>query len=678
MNRYSEDTLVQQTTADYLDQQLKWDASVYAYNTEDYGPDSLLGRQSDREVVLTRYLRAALVKLNPELPEAAYDEALRQIVSTSAAQSLVAANREKYRLIRDGVPVKFRNRQEELEQKRLRVIDFDDPKNNHFLCVRELWVRGDLYRRRADIVGFVNGLPLIFMELKNLHKDIRAAYEKNYLDYLDTVPHLFHHNAIVVLANGIDAKLGGITSRFEHFREWKRLREEDPGAVEMETLLKGVCRRDNFLDLLENFIVFDDSSGETRKIIAHNHQFLGVNRAITSLEERKTRQGKLGVFWHTQGAGKSYSIVFFTRKVHRRLGGNFTFLILTDRVDLDTQIYKTFAGCGVVDHDRDPCRAASGPHLNALLGEHKAYIFSLIQKFNRRVEPEQPYSERDDVIVITDEAHRTQYGTLALNMRNALPNASYMGFTGTPLLAKDRATSREVFGGYIHTYKFSEGVADGVILDLVYEARDIDQRLTSQESVDEWFELVSKDLNDWQKAELKSHWGTLQNVLSSESRMRKVIQDIIRDFKRRRRLNDGSGNAILVASSIYEACKYYELFQKTPFKGKCAVVTSYNPQAQDVSREETGANTETDKQFIYNTYQDLLNDVEARPNMNKTEAYEEQAKTLFTREPANMKLLIVVDKLLTGFDAPPCTYLYIDKSMQDHGLFQAICRTNRL
>ncbi|MCB0832783.1 MAG: type I restriction endonuclease subunit R, partial [Bacteroidetes bacterium] len=226
MNRYNEDTLVQQTTADYLDQQLDWDASVYAYHNEDFGPDSLLGRQSDREVVLTRYLRAALVKLNPELPEAAYDEALRQIVSTSAAQSLVAANREKYRLIRDGVPVKFRNGQDELEHRRLRVIDFDDPKNNHFLCVRELWVRGDLYRRRADIVGFVNGLPLIFMELKNLHKDIRAAYEQNYLDYLDTVPHLFHHNAMVVLANGIDAKLGGITSRFEHFHEWKRLREE--------------------------------------------------------------------------------------------------------------------------------------------------------------------------------------------------------------------------------------------------------------------------------------------------------------------------------------------------------------------------------------------------------------------------------------------------------------------
>lgn len=259
-----------------------------------------------------------------------------------------------------------------------------------------------------------------------------------------------------------------------------------------------------------------------------------------------------------------------------------------------------------------------------------------------------------------------------------MPNAVFIGFTGTPLLKKDKATSLEVFGHYIHSYVFSDAVKDGVVLDLVYEARDIDQKLTSQESVDEWFELVSKDLNEWQKDELKKHWGTMQNVLSSESRMRKVVQNIILDFKRRRRLNDGRGNAILVSSSIYEACKYFTLFQKSPFKGKCAIVTSYNPQTRDVTKEETGANTETDKQFIYNVYNEVLKDIEPKPNLSKSETYEDWAKGLFTKEPANMKLLVVVDKLLTGFDAPPCSYLYIDKSMQDHGLFQAICRTNRL
>ncbi len=283
-----------------------------------------------------------------------------------------------------------------------------------------------------------------------------------------------------------------------------------------------------------------------------------------------------------------------------------------------------------------------------------------------------------EVFVFVDECHRTQSGKLHRVMKAIMPNAVFIGFTGTPLLKKDTQTSLEVFGGYIHTYKFSEGVEDGVVLDLVYEARDIDQRLGSEDKIDAWFEAKTRGLNDWQKDELKNRWGTLQNVLSSKSRIDRVVSDIIFDFSVKPRLSSERGNAILVVSSIYEACKYFALFQKTPFKDKCAVVTSYNPQTRDVTKEEVGANTETDKQFIYNAYNELLKDLDAKPGMTKTETYEERAKDLFIREPANMKLLVVVDKLLTGFDAPPCTYLYIDKSMQDHGLFQAICRTNRL
>jgi len=334
-------------------------------------------------------------------------------------------------------------------------------------------------------------------------------------------------------------------------------------------------------------------------------------------------------------------------------------------------------------------RTNSGRDLMSQLGQAKPRLLcSLVHKFGRKDVDDfeafieqvraQPSVTVGDVFVFVDECHRSQSGKLHRAMKAMMPNAVFIGFTGTPLLKKDRQTSFEVFGNYIHTYKFSEAVEDEVVLDLIYEARDIDQRLGAEDRIDAWFEAKTRALNDWQKDELKKKWGTMQNVLSSKSRMDRVVSDIIFDFSVKPRLSSERGNAILVASSIYEACKYFGLFQKTLFKGKCAVVTSYNPLAQNVTREETGANTETDKQFIFNTYTELLKDVDARPAMTKTETYEEWAKTLFTKEPANMKLLVVVDKLLTGFDAPPCTYLYIDKSMQDHGLFQAICRTNRL
>ena len=357
--KYNEDTLVQETTANYLRDQLGWE-SVYAYNEEKFGPEGTLGRKDETEVVLTRYLGEALIKLNPGLPQEAYQAAIREITQPTISQSLLHANREKYNLLREGVLVSYRDEKGALKKARLRVFDFENPEANHFLCVRELWIKGDLYRRRADIVGFVNGLPLLFMELKNVHRDLRRAYEENLSDYKDTIPHLFEHNAVIVLGNGTTAKIGSLSSRYKHFREWKRLAEDEPGAVDMETLLKGICSKANFIDLFENFILFDESKETLVKIVAQNQQFLGVNLAVDAVRNRESLDGKLGVFWHTQGAGKSYSIVFFARKVHRHIGGNFTFLVLTDRDDLDGQIYGTFAGCGVVNNDKDPCRAGSG------------------------------------------------------------------------------------------------------------------------------------------------------------------------------------------------------------------------------------------------------------------------------------------------------------------------------
>jgi type I restriction enzyme R subunit len=697
---YTEDTLVQQTTAEYLEQQLGWN-SVYAYNNEDFGPDSLLGRKLDREVVLTRPLRFKLEELNPGLPGEAYEDAVRQIVGSATAQSLAAINREKYSLLRDGVQVTFRNEKGERVRERLRVFDFSDPLQNDFLCVRELWIRGDLYRRRADIVGFVNGVPLLFMELKNVNKDIRAAYERNFKDYKDTVPHLFHHNALVVLANGVDAKLGSVTSRFEHFHEWKRLAEEQPGAVDMETLLKGVCDKTTLMDLTENFILFDDSAGEPRKILARNHQFLGVNRAIDAVRDREQRDGKLGVFWHTQGAGKSYSMVMFTRKVHRKLGGNFTFLVLTDRDDLDTQIYKTFAGCGVVDNDRDPCRASSGEHLSELIAQHKSHIFSLIQKFNQDVDADEGYTQRDDVIVITDEAHRTQYGTLALNMRNALPNASYIGFTGTPLFKDDEIT-RRVFGGYISTYDFQRAVEDKATVPLYYDARgdklgvavgDLNDRIA--EKLEE-LETDDIDVEQRLEQELKRDY----HIITADKRLDQVARDFVLHYSKAWE----TGKAMLVCIDKITCVRMYNLIVKywneRIAELEVALRSATDEQDEQYRRRQIEWMRQTRTAVVVSEEQGEVEkfrkwDLDITPHrrlikegmdlpesMRRLPQFRNMQRLAledaFKEEQHPFRIAIVCAMWLTGFDVPNLSTLYLDKPLKAHTLMQAIARANRV
>lgn len=699
MSRYTEDTLVQQTTANYLEQQLQWE-SVYAYNNEDFGPGSLLGRASDREVVLTRPLREKLVALNPGLPDAAYDDALRQIVATVTSQTLAATNREKYDLIRDGVQVTFRNDKGERVRQRLRLFDFDVPENNHFLCVRELWVRGDLYRRRADIIGFVNGIPLLFIECKNIHRNLKTAFEQNFSDYLDTIPHLFHHNAIVMFGNGEQAKIGSITSRWGHFNEWKRLDEEAPGAVDMETLLKGVCEKRNFLDLVENFILFDESAGGTRKIIARNHQFHGVNRAIAAVRERKAQKGKLGVFWHTQGSGKSYSMVMFTRKVHRKLGGNFTFLVLTDRDDLDTQIYKTFANCGVVS-DKVPCRAASGHHLNELLSQHKDYVFSLIQKFNQKVEPEQPYSERDDIIVITDEAHRTQYGTLALNLRNALPNASYIGFTGTPLFKDDEIT-RRVFGEYVSTYDFQRAVDDKATVPLYYDARgeklgvaigDLNERIA--EKLEE-LETNDIDVDQRLEKELKRDY----HIITADKRLDQVARDFVQHYSTAWE----TGKAMLVCIDKVTCVRMHKLIGfywderiREMEKGLAKIADEqeelFRRHQIDWMRETRMAVVVSEEQgevakfrkweLDITPHRKLMKEGIALPEAMRARPEFRNMQTMalddaFKAEEHPLRVAIVCAMWMTGFDVPSLSTLYLDKPLKAHTLMQAIARANRV
>ncbi|MBV5319280.1 MAG: HsdR family type I site-specific deoxyribonuclease, partial [Desulfobulbaceae bacterium] len=457
------------------------------------------------------------------------------------------------------------------------------------------------------------------------------------------------------------------------------------GRSPLHKYLLKMCGKERLIELMHDFVLFDGGIKKLPRV----HQYFGIKAAQAHVHRREG-----GIIWHTQGSGKSIVMVLLAKwilenKPQARV------VIVTDRDELDKQIEEVFLAAS-----HPMTRASSGSDLMTQLGQATPRLLcSLVHKFGRKnvddfdfdivgangIRPDvqsgvchPPLQAVGELFVFVDECHRTQSGKLHRTMKALMPNAVFIGFTGTPLLKQDKQTSLEVFGGYIHTYKFSEGVEDGVVLDLIYEARDIDQRLGSEDKIDTWFDVKTKALNDWQKAALREQWGTLQKVLSSRSRMDRVVEDIIFDFSVKPRLSNQRGNAILVASSIFESCKYFELFQKTPFKGKCAVVTSYNPQTRDITLEDTGANTETDKEFIYNTYTALLDKVEPLPGKSKTETYEDQAKQVFKGQPANMKLLVVVDKLLTGFDAPSCTYLYIDKKMQDHGLFQAICRVNRL
>lgn len=715
MSPMTEDELVQKTTADYLHDDLHWDESIHA-QSETLGKEGTLGRMSRKEVVLVRYLEEALRRLNPGLPDEAYRDALRQITSVNAALTLVAINREKEALYKSGVLVSYRDTKGsdkgERKQKTLKIFDFDQPENNHFLVVREFWVQGDIYLRRADLVGFVNGVPLVFMEVKNVDESVQAAYEKNFCDYKDTVPHLFYHNAVVILGNGIDAKIGTITSTYGHFNDWKRLAEEEPGVVNMETLLKGVCNKANLLDLFENYILFDDSTGETRKVLARNHQFLGVNRAIESVKNRKSLGGKLGVFWHTQGSGKSYSIVFFARKVRRKLGGNYTFLVLTDREDLDTQIYKTFAGTGVADHDRDPCRAASGKHLAELLGQHKAFVFSMIQKFNDK---EMKGSERDDIIVITDEAHRTQYGTLSLNMRNALPNAGFIGFTGTPLLKEDEIT-KKVFGEYVSTYDFQRAVEDNATVPLHYDSRGEMLVFKDNEGNEfnvadpkglnekiaaalEEFETEDIDVQQRLERELKRDY----HIITASSRLEQIAEDFVEHYTQRYE----SGKAMFICIDKVTCVRMYELIQakwKT-HRAKLAKEIDRAPidELEMIFRErQLQWMDETKMAVVISEEQNEVDkfkkwglDIVPHRRLMKEgfvgtgdgkgggkeggkEGKRMELDEAFKDGDHPFRVAIVCAMWLTGFDVPTLATLYLDKPLKAHTLMQAIARANRV
>lgn len=582
-------------------------------------------------------------------------------------------NKKVYSLLRYGVDVKI-EAGKPTETVKLINWEKNEWDKNDFAIAEEVTLLGN-HERRPDLVLYVNGIAVGVIELKNSRVSIGDGIRQNLSNQLPEFNAWFFSTVQFVFAGNDSEGLqyGAIGTPEKYYLRWKEDEAENSG-FKLDKYLRKMCSKERIIELMHDFVLFDGGVKKLPRV----HQYFGIKAA-----QQHVNAYKGGIIWHTQGSGKSIVMVFLAKwilenKPHARV------LIVTDRDELDKQIERVFNDAG------EPIkRTSSGSDLMSQLDQAKPRLLcSLIHKFGRRDVDDfdsfikemqaQPCKTVGELFVFVDECHRTESGRLHQTMKAVMKNAVFIGFTGTPLLKKDKKTTEEVFGGYIHTYKFDEGVKDKVVLDLVYEARDIEQSLGSKDKIDAWFDAKTKGLNDWKKAALKEQWGTMQKVLSSRSRMERVVSDIVFDFSVKPRLSNEKGNAILVASSMYEACKYFELFQKTEFKGKCAVITSYSPNAQDVTLEETGANTETDRQFLFNTYTALLQNVDAQQGKSKTETYEDNAKRLFQKEPAKMKLLVVVYKLLTGFDAPPCTYLYIDKTMQDHGLFQAICRVNRL
>lgn len=676
---YSENILVQESAGHLLERELGWQVA-FAYNTEQLGKDGTFGRTSYREILLTRYFREALKRLNPWLTPAQLDEAQKKMEQHLSTASLIQINEEKYALIRDGIPVTIKRPGGRTEEKKAAVIDFQNPGNNHFLAIKELKIHGDLYRRRTDIVGFVNGIPLLFVELKKTTVDVQDAYTNNYTDYLDTIPHLFYYNAFLILSNGVESRVGTLGSKYEFFHEWKRLDETELGSVALETMLRGICKKENFLDLLENFILFDHSGGRTAKILARNHQYLGVNEAVKAYEARKLKDGRLGVFWHTQGSGKSYSMVFLAQKIRRKFAGSPTIVVLTDRDELNKQISDTFENCGLLGKTKArQFIASSGEDLIQKLNGNPSFIFTLIQKFNKS--NPQPIYPDHDILILSDEAHRSQYGIFADNMMALLPTASRIGFTGTPLLSSDNITER-TFGGYISVYDFKRAVEDGATVPLYYENRgDKIADLHNPEITDRILDAIEKaDLDVDQQEKLEREFAKEIHLLTAQQRLESIAKDFVRHY------SDlwTSGKAMFVCLNKVTCVRMYDMVQKywaeeiarLEKERKIAV----QQEAQELDRklawmkETEMAVVISQEQNEIQTFQKWGLDIKThRQKMEKRELDKE-----FKDAENPLRVVFVCAMWLTGFDVKCLSCLYLDKPLKAHALMQTIARANRV
>lgn len=676
-HEYSENILIQKNSGKVLSDKLGWEV-VFAYDTEVLGESGTFGRKSYKEIVLKRYLRRALFDNNDWMTEEYADSAVKTLCAYSASASLMQINEEKYTMLRDGIPVQVKKPDGTYSEEKAVVFNFDEPEKNHFLAVEEMKIHGELYRRRTDIVGFVNGIPLLFVELKKQTVDVKDAYDCNYTDYLDTIPQLFHFNAILMLSNGLEAKVGTLGSKYEFFHEWKRLKEDEAGAVDLETMLLGICDKRNFMDLFENFILFDHSGGKCAKIFARNHQYLGVNEAVESYKARKLKDGKLGVFWHTQGSGKSYSMVFLAQKIRRKFEGSPTFVILTDRDELNKQISDTFEACGCLSGKSRQYIPSSGAKLYEMLCGNPSFIFTLIQKFNdEKVEPITP---DHDIIILSDEAHRSQNGIFAENMCRLLPTASRIGFTGTPLFKYDNITER-TFGSYVSIYDFKRAVEDGATVPLYYENRSDMLEITNPEINDALLDAVeAADLDVHERAKLELDLSKDIHIITSEPRLDTIAKDFVEHYSELWT----TGKAMFVCVNKVTCVRMYNFAQKYWAEKIAALEKELKKVTQQEAQElerKIAWMKETEMAVIISQEQNEIQTfknwgLDILPHRAKMEKREMDKE--FKEADNPFRIVFVCAMWLTGFDVKSLATIYLDKPLKAHTLMQTIARANRV
>lgn len=687
---YTEDGLVEQPAIALFDS-LDWDTETcWDEAFGDAEGDLAFGRETRNDIVLTNRLREALLKLNEDISSLILQEAMDEMCRDRSSMSDIAANEAIYLLLKDGYT--YTATSDDEEDYVVRYIDWEIADNNDFLLCSQMSISGEIETRRPDLLGFVNGLPLLFVELKTSHKNLFNAYKDNLKDYRNTIPRLFHYNQIIVLSNGIQSRVGSISSQWEHFAEWKKVEsEKEPRRVSLEVVIRGVCERARFLDIIENYILFVKKK-QTLKIVAKYHQYLGVNQALEGLTNVKEHSGQLGVFWHTQGSGKSFSMVFFCKKAFRKYTGNWTFVLITDRTDLDDQIYKTFHSSGALTEN---CQAESGAELKTLLAEDHRFVFTLIQKFKGDEKGNYPLlSERDDIIVITDEAHRSQYDSLAMNMRSSMPNASYMAFTGTPLLSdqvseegsNESGKTQEIFGDYISIYNFADAVDDGATLPLYYENRVPEVNLSRDDVGDEIADIIEQaDLTDEQEEKLEREFSKSYHIITRDDRLETIAKDLVEHYINRAPFQGGKlGKAMIVSIDKATAIKMYDkvsvawqvklksLKSQAKFaKGSRLSKLEFQIEHMEstdmavvVSGEQNDEERLAKKGLDYKTHRERM--------------IKEDIDEKFKDPDDNLRIVFVCAMWLTGFDAPSVSTLYLDKPLKNHTLMQTIARANRV